>query len=235
MNMKQDHTTDEVLKIISQDRIRTNILRVPEQKTIAYLVQIIPQWMSSDMLTGIGFFGSILIFTSFILATYFAKIYLLLGVFGYIVCWFGDSLDGRMAYYRNKQRKWYGFALDLTIDWAGMVLMGWGFMIYADGVWELLGFLFVVMYGWEILTTLLRYKLINNYSIDSGPVGPTEVRILISFILILEIVVVGSINFSGVIACLLLLISNIINTGNLIKLADNLDNEEKARHKESNV
>jgi hypothetical protein len=225
--MKENQSMDEIQKIISQDRVRTNILKVPEQKAIAYMVQKIPHWISSDMLTGIGFAGSILIFNSFVMAKYIDKVYLLWGILGYVVCWFGDSLDGRMAYYRNKQRKWYGFTLDLTIDWIGMVLMGWGFIIYADGPWEILGFLFVVMYGWEILTTLLRYKLTDKYSIDSGLLGPTEVRILICFILMLEVLVAGSINFSGLIACLLLFIFNIINTVSLIKLADNLDFKER--------
>jgi hypothetical protein len=227
MSLKQDHTTDEVLKIISQDRVRTNILKVPEQKAIAYLVQRIPLWMSSDLLSGIGFFGSLLIFISFLMAKSIHTIYLLLGILGFIICWFGDSLDGRIAYYRNKQRKWYGFTLDLTIDWLGLVFMGWGFIIYAEGIWELLGFLFVVMYGWEMLTTLLRYKLTNQYSIDSGMLGPTEVRIIICAILLFEVLLVGSINYLGLIVCLLLFISNAINTVKLIRLADNIDAEER--------
>jgi len=218
---------DDVLKVISQDRARTNILRKYEQKTIAYLVQRIPSWISSNMLTGIGFFGSFIILLSFILATYFGEIYLLLGVFGFMVCWFGDSLDGRIAYYRNKQRKWYGFALDITADWIGIVLMGWGFVIYIDNSWEIVGFCFVVLYGWEMLTTMLRYKITNTYSIDSGLFGPTEVRIVISMILILEVVLKGSILYSSALACVLLFITNIIDTNKLLKMANDRDTEER--------
>jgi len=220
-------STSDVLKIISQDRSRTNLLKTAEQRTIAYLVQKIPSWISSDMLTAIGFFGSFIILLSFILATYCNVVYLLLGVFGFMVCWFGDSLDGRIAYYRNKQRKWYGFALDITADWIGVVLMGWGFVIYIESNWEILGFIFVVLYGWEMLTTLLRYKITNTYSIDSGLFGPTEVRIVISLILILEVVMKGSILYSASIACILLFISNILDTNKLLKLADVRDNEER--------
>jgi len=218
---------DDVLKVISQDRARTNILRKYEQKTIAYLVQRIPSWISSNMLTGIGFFGSFIILLSFVLATYFGEIYLLLGVFGFMVCWFGDSLDGRIAYYRNKQRKWYGFALDITADWIGIVLMGWGFVIYIDNSWEIVGFCFVVLYGWEMLTTMLRYKITNTYSIDSGLFGPTEVRIVISMILILEVVLKGSILYSSALACVLLFITNIIDTNKLLKMANDRDTEER--------
>ena len=227
MKSENSHSMNDVLKIISQDRGRTNLLRKYEQKTIAYLVQRIPLWVSSNILTGIGFFGSFIILFSFILATYFGEIYLLLGVFGFMVCWFGDSLDGRIAYYRNKQRKWYGFALDITADWIGVVLMGWGFVIYIDDAWEIFGFCFVVLYGWEMLTTLLRYKITNTYSIDSGLFGPTEVRIVISIILILEVLLKGSILYSAALACVLLFVSNIIDTNKLLKMADDRDIEER--------
>jgi len=230
MEIENTHSTNEVLKIISQDRSRTNLLKTAEQRTIAFLVQRIPSWITSDILTAIGFFGSFIILLSFILATYFDGAYLLLGVFGFMVCWFGDSLDGRIAYYRNKQRKWYGFALDITTDWIGVVLMGWGFVIYIDSEWEIIGFCFVILYGWEMLTTLLRYKISNKYSIDSGLFGPTEVRIVISLILILEVILKGSIIYSSAIACVLLLVSNIIDTNKLLKMADVRDNEEREQN-----
>jgi len=230
MEIENTHSTNEVLKIISQDRSRTNLLKTAEQRTIAFLVQRIPTWITSDILTAIGFFGSFIILLSFILATYFDGAYLLLGVFGFMVCWFGDSLDGRIAYYRNKQRKWYGFALDITTDWIGVVLMGWGFVIYIDSEWEIIGFCFVILYGWEMLTTLLRYKISNKYSIDSGLFGPTEVRIVISLILILEVILKGSIIYSSAIACVLLLVSNIIDTNKLLKMADVRDNEEREQN-----
>ena len=146
----------QTLKVISSDRDRTNLLRKYEQSLIAYLVQRIPSWISSDMLTFIGFSGSIIIFVGFVLATYIHSSFLLLGVAGFMISWFGDSLDGRVAYYRKKPRKWYGFALDITADWLGIILMGLGFVIYATGFWEFFGFGFVVLYGWEMITTLVR-------------------------------------------------------------------------------
>ena len=227
MKSENDHSTSDVLKIISKDRNRTNLLKIYEQRTLAYLVQKIPSWISSDMLTAIGFLGSIVIFISFVLASHFGEVYLLLGVLGFMICWFGDSLDGRIAYFRNKQRKWYGFTLDITADWIGVVLMGWGFVIYMDHQWEILGFCFVILYGWEMMTTLLRYKITNKYSIDSGLFGPTEVRIVISIILVLEVVLKGSILYSAALACILLLITNIIDTNKLLKMANDRDIEEK--------
>ena len=227
MNSEKNQSTEDVLKIISQDRGRTNLLRKYEQNALAFLVQRIPSWISSDILTAIGFFGSFIILAGFVLAKYYGEVYLLIGVFGFMVCWFGDSLDGRIAYYRNKQRKWYGFALDITADWIGVVLMGWGFVTYIESTWEILGFLFVILYGWEMLTTLLRYKITDKYSIDSGLFGPTEVRIVISMILVLEAAFKGSILYSAALACALLFITIVIDTNKLLKLANDRDMEER--------
>lgn len=233
MEQTKKQSNEEVAKIISADRERTNILRASEQKTISFLVQRIPGWISSDMLTGIGFFGNILTFLSFVLANYLNRYYLLLGVLGYAISWFGDSLDGRIAYYRNKARKWYGFALDITVDWLGIILMGLGFVVYTDGPWEIIGFGFVVLYGWEMITTLLRYKITGKYSIDSGLLGPTEVRIAISLILVIEVLFTGTIQYFSAIATAFLFISNIIDTKKLLKLADECDITEKEQNKKN--
>jgi phosphatidylglycerophosphate synthase len=222
---------NKVIELISVDRERTNVLRKSEQKALAFLVQRIPSWISSDMLTGIGFGGNILIFFSFLLAAYLSTPYLLLGVLGYAISWFGDSLDGRIAYYRHKERKWYGFSLDITVDWLGVILMGLGFVVYTEGPLEIVGFGFVVLYGWEMITTSVRYKVTGKYSIDSGLLGPTEVRIVISSILIGEVLFVGSIQYASLMATFILLIMNVIDTVKLLKLANEYDNEEKKQNR----
>jgi phosphatidylglycerophosphate synthase len=220
------HRNHEVLDAISPDRKRTNLLRKPEQNAIAWLVQQIPSWVSSNLLTAIGFSGSAIVFLSFILATYLHVNYLLLGVFGFIISWFGDSLDGRIAYYRKKPRKWYGFALDITFDWIGIILIGCGFIVYAGGKWELLGYGFIVMYGWEMIIALMRYKITGHYSIDSGFMGPTEVRILISAMLAAEVLFRDSILYAAAGISIILFFVNILDTRNLLKLASEREKKE---------
>ena len=129
----------EILKIISKDRIRTNLLRNSEQKALVSLVQHIPSWVSPDLLTFVGFLGSLTVLLSFILATYINRYFLLLSLAGFFINWFGDSLDGRLAIYRNKSRKWYGFSLDLSVDWITTIVIGLGFVFYTEGAGELLG------------------------------------------------------------------------------------------------
>jgi phosphatidylglycerophosphate synthase len=219
----QSAKTSEILKTISQDRMRTNLLRKHEQRALAFLVQRIPSRISSNMLTAIGFFGSIIVLASFFLATYITRSYLILGVLGFAINWFGDSLDGRVAYYRNKPRKQYGFALDITIDWISIILIGCGYVVYVEGIWELLGFSFVVMYGWEIIIALMRYRISGKYSIDSGIFGPTEVRIVISSIMVAEVLLPGSLIYSAVVIVVILFFSNIIDTRKLLQEADDVD------------
>lgn len=219
----------ETLKVIATDRQRTNILRGLEQKTIAYLVQRVPSWISSDGLTLIGFFGNLMVASSFIMGAYMNRYWLLLSLLGFAINWIGDSLDGRLAYYRNKSRKWYGFSLDVTVDWIGTFLIGFGYTIYAPGWWKYAGFFFVILYGWEMITSQLRYKITDKYSIDSGNFGPTEVRLLLATIITLEVFVPGSLQYLATAACIILVISNYFETKNLLKLADERDKSERRK------
>ena len=215
------------LRLIATDRQRTNALRVWEQKTIAYLVQKVPAWISSDGLTAIGFFGNLMVASSFVMGAYLNHYWLLLSLLGFAINWLGDSLDGRLAYYRNKPRKWYGFSLDVTVDWIGTILIGLGFTIFVPGIWKYAGFMFVVLYGWEMITAQLRYKIGGQYSIDSGIFGPTEVRLLLGTIITIEVFVPGSLKFLATAACLFLLISNIVEGKRLLLLADEQDKADR--------
>jgi hypothetical protein len=48
----------EVLRNVFSDRTRTNLLKKQEEMAISWLVQRIPSFITSNMLTGIGFFGN---------------------------------------------------------------------------------------------------------------------------------------------------------------------------------
>ena len=222
--------TDD-LKRVFQDRKRTNILNSAEQKTISFLVTRVPSYISSNMLTFTGTFGSVLVLMGFILSTYLTRDYLLLGVAGLAINWFGDSLDGRIAYYRNIPRKWYGFSLDIIMDWVSTVLIGLGYMVYARNEYELIAFIFVVLYGWAMIISQLRYKITDIYSIDSGLVGPTEIRVIVALILILEVIFGHLIEYFAGGICIALFIINIVDTRKLLKLGDIRDNLERKAKK----
>ncbi|HNX83683.1 MAG TPA: CDP-alcohol phosphatidyltransferase [Bacteroidales bacterium] len=219
----------EVLRNVFSDRTRTNLLKKQEEMAISWLVQRIPSFITSNMLTGIGFFGNMIVCASFILASFYSRSFLLLGLIGFAISWFGDSLDGRLAYYRNKPRRKYGFTLDITIDWISIILIGLGYIIYAEGAWKMLGYGFVVLYGWEMIIALIRLNITGKYSIDSGKMGPTEVRIVIGLIMIAEVLLPGSLIYSAFVVVIALLFVNVLDTRYLLRIADDIDKKE---HKE---
>lgn len=218
-------------KKLFQDRKRTNFLKTYEQQLIAFLVKKTPLFITSNNLTFIGFLGSLLVFVGFLLATYIDRTYLLLGVIGLAVNWFGDSLDGRIAYYRNTPRKWFGFALDIVMDWIATVFIGLGYVVYAKEELEIVAFLFVVLYGWAMIISQIRYKITDNYTIDAGLLGPTEIRIIIALVLVAEVIVKDSIQFFAIAMCVALFIINCVDTRNLLRLGDNRDKAEQALKK----
>lgn len=215
-----------VLQRTFSDRKRTNILKSLEQSTIVFLLPKVPKFISPNVLTFIGTLGSGIVFLAFVLGTYLANWYLLLGIIGLAINWLGDSLDGRLAYYRNIPRRWYGFALDIIADWIGIVLIGFGYYFYAENGTQIVAFAFVALYGWSIIISQLRYKITNEYSIDSGFVGPTELRFIIAFILIIEVLFPGSVTYLAGLITFILLIINIIDSVKLLKLGDLKDKNQ---------
>jgi phosphatidylglycerophosphate synthase len=208
------------------DRKRTNILKRAEQLTIVFLLPKVPKFISPNLLTLLGTLGSGFVFLAFVLGTYLANWYLLLGIIGLAINWLGDSLDGRLAYYRNVPRRWYGFALDIIADWIGIVLIGFGYYIYAQNGTQVLAFAFVAFYGWSIIISQLRYKITDQYSIDSGLVGPTELRFIIALILIIEVLFPGSITYLAGLITITLFIINTIDSLKLLKLGDLKDKNQ---------
>lgn len=219
----------------SIDRSRTNLLRGLEQPTLLFLCRVMPKFLTPDLLTAIGMVGTLIIFAAFYVAHALNnKIYLLFAVLGFAINWFGDSLDGRIAYYRNTPRKWYGFALDCIMDWISLIFMSAGFYLYIEDAYKLFVFLFACNYGWVVLVAQLRYKITDKYSIDPGPIGPTEVRILLCLVIITEWYFGGVLIIFSIVSFFLFLIINLVDTYKLLQLGNERDREEK-RLKEQNL
>lgn len=215
-------------KRISPDRKRTNLLRVPEQAAIAFLCRIMPPFISSDMLTFIGFLASLVIFFGFWIAKG-NPYYLSISIFGFALQWFGDSLDGRIAYYRNIPRKWYGFSLDLSMDWVSTVLMGLGFYFFLDDNYKILAFFFIAAYAWTMLLTLLKYKLTDQYSIDSGLLGPTELRIGICLVLLTAMFYPDVVTIFATVLIAVVMVINLIEFNKVLQLGNERDRSENGK------
>ena len=138
------------------------------------------------MLTSLGLAGNLLVALLMCVASVYGSWWLLLTPLAFFINWFGDSLDGRLAYYRKKPRKWFGFCLDIVVDWIGIIAIGLGYYTYVQPEWKIIGFIFVVLYGAEMIISQLRYKVTDKYSIDSGLLGPTEVRIILAILFCMD-------------------------------------------------
>lgn len=214
----------EVKRVV--DRERTNILRFIEQPTLVFLCRWMPKFITPDMLTVVGMLGTFLVFLGFFLARD-NKLFLFLSIFGFAVNWFGDSLDGRIAYYRNTPRKWYGFALDAIMDWLSLVIGSIGYYLYIEPDYKILVFTFCSAYGWATIIAQIRYRITDVYTIDAGMLGPTETRIIICLVILAEIFFGGSIRVFSVAVNILLITINTIDTVKLVRIGDQKDKEIK--------
>lgn len=158
-------------------RVHDMILGPLERPTLQWLAARMPAWMTPDKLTIIGTFGAILIVLSYLL-TNFNPIFFWLASFGFVINWFGDSLDGTLARYRKVERPRYGFFIDHIVDSFNMVLVavGLGLSVYIR-----LDVATLALVGY-LLMSILAYVnafVSGEFKISYARLGPTEVRVLI--------------------------------------------------------
>jgi len=209
----------------ADSRKRANLLKVCEARLIKFFCRIMPSWVNPDMLTTTGILGSVIIAIGLSEATKHPY-WLLLSVVGFGIQWFGDSLDGRLAYYRGIPRKWYGWALDINADWISACIIGIGFYIYFTD-WKIVAFLFVVAYGGSMILALLRYKIADKYVIDTHMVGPTELRIIISVFMLAEICFPTVLWKFALVGSVLLMVINFFDSLKIFRLGDLRDIRER--------
>ena len=81
-------------------RIQQNILARGERRLLNWLCARLPAWVTPDQLTLLGFAGALMV-TSGYLLSWLGSGWLALSLVGYVVNWFGDSLDGSLARWRK--------------------------------------------------------------------------------------------------------------------------------------
>lgn len=214
-----------LIKVKPQERQRSNWLMAQEQRAIAWLCPRIPASISSNALTVLGILGSVLIGSALLLGKQ-QREWLWLGIFGLAVNWFGDSLDGRLAYYRKRSRKWYGFALDMMSDWISLSCMTLALAYYLP--WPMVPQMLAAAYGARMLLALLQYKITRQYRIDSGKLGPTEARLIMAMAFVGEIFLPTSLLWLSLLALLLLLLVDTFEFLQLLRHADTRDRVERA-------
>ncbi|MBQ8061905.1 MAG: CDP-alcohol phosphatidyltransferase family protein [Bacteroidales bacterium] len=166
-------------------RIQTSILNGVEKKALVWLAQRQPKWVVSDFLTIIGILGSVMIAFGFILSNHGIG-WLWLSIAGFIVNWYGDSLDGTLARVRNTQRPIYGYYLDHTVDIINEAIMfigiGISYLMRLD-----IALMIFILYLCLTLNVSINAHLKSEFKLTYGKLGPTEFRV-IACLLILAVI-----------------------------------------------
>jgi phosphatidylglycerophosphate synthase len=149
-----------------------------EKAALFWLAQHTPSWINSDHLTMLGFIAQLLAGAAYAWSRW-NKYALLAVVIALALNWLGDSLDGSLARYRQRQRPRYGFYVDHMVDSFGALgLMGGlavsGYMHPYIALGLLIAFLLL-----SIQSYLATYTL-GEFRLSFWKFGPTELRILLS-------------------------------------------------------
>ena len=157
-------------------RIQTSFLNGVEKKVLVWLAARQPRWMTSDMLTGIGVLGSVVVAIGYFLSNYSVQ-WLWLASFGFFLNWYGDSLDGTLARVRSMQRPVYGFYLDHCVDGVTMAIMCVG-----AGLSQLLNLYIamavLVVYLLLSISVYINAHLKGEFKLTFAGMGPTEFRLI---------------------------------------------------------
>ena len=157
-------------------RIQTSVLNAAEKKVLVWLAQRQPRWITSDMLTAIGVVGAVVVAVGYACSNYHIG-WLWRASLGYIINWYGDSLDGTLARVRGTQRPIYGFYLDHNIDGVTIAIMCVG-----AGLSALLN-LYIAMavlavYLLLSISVYINAHLKGEFKLTYAGMGPTEFRLI---------------------------------------------------------
>jgi phosphatidylglycerophosphate synthase len=157
-------------------RVNDILLGPLERPALQWFSAHMPDWVTPDILTLIGVFGSFVILTGYALTEVNAA-FVWLATLGFFINWFGDSLDGTLARYRKIERPKYGFFVDHTVDAFSYLLVfgGLGLSIYVSFTVALLA-----LVGYLLMSVLVYVDtfVTGRFKISYGRFGPTEIRAL---------------------------------------------------------
>lgn len=158
-------------------REQTSMLAPLERAALKALAQRMPARVNSDHLSLLGFAAMLLAGIGYAASgsspwlLHFVNLCIFLN-------WFGDSLDGTLARYRNRQRPRYGFYVDHIIDTFGTMFLIVGLAVSGYMSERIAAVVLVVFLMLAINSYLAAYAL-GIFKISQWKLGPTEIRLLL--------------------------------------------------------
>ena len=159
------------------NRIQQNVLAVAERRLLTWICARLPIWVTPDLLTGLGVAGGGVIFAGYALSDR-SPGWLWLAIVGFVLQWFGDSLDGSLARFRKIERPSFGYFIDHSCDGAATLLIvaGIGLSPYVRldvALFALVGYLLLAIHAF------LSVKVTGEMKLSYLNAGPTELRLML--------------------------------------------------------
>ncbi len=158
-------------------RVQENLLARAERRALNYFCARMPAWVTPDRLTTLGMLGALMIFGGY-LASNLGDSWLWVAIGGYVVQWFGDSMDGSLARFRGIERPRYGYFLDHSCDGLAttLVVVGIGLTNYV-----MLEIALVALAGYLLLSihAFLSVRVLGELKLSYLNAGPTELRLFL--------------------------------------------------------
>jgi phosphatidylglycerophosphate synthase len=163
-------------EIKDHKRVNDILLGPLERPALQWLAAHLPAWATPDLMTVIGIIGALIITLGYGLSRY-NPAFLWLATFGFIINWFGDSLDGSLARYRHIERPKYGFFIDHVTDCLTeiIIILGLGLTFYIS--FSVAAMCCIAYISMSVLV-YVRMNVMGEFKISYGKLGPTEVRVL---------------------------------------------------------
>lgn len=167
-------------KIDKQERVNDILLGPLERPALKWLSAHMPPWVNPDTLTIIGLIGTAITVIGYVMAGK-GEIkhngFLWLASLGFVINWFGDSLDGNVARYRHIERPRYGYFIDHSVDaitsTAIFLALGLSKLVPFE-----LGAMAAIGYLLAMLNVHMKTYVTGIFEMTSMKLGPTEIRLI---------------------------------------------------------
>ena len=158
-------------------RVQRNFLAQGERRILNWLCARLPAFVTPDQLTSLGFVGALMIGAGYALSLGDIH-WLWLAMIGYVVQWFGDSLDGSLARFRKIERPNFGYFIDHSTDALAnlifMICLGVSPFVRLDvALFAICSYLLLSIHAF------LSVRVIGEMNLTYLSSGPTELRLML--------------------------------------------------------
>lgn len=148
-----------------------------EKKVLLWLAARTPARVNPDHLTALGLLAMILAGAAYAFSSETPAMLHVVNA-ALVLNWLGDSLDGTLARFRQRSRPRYGFYVDHLVDAFGALFLLGGLAL-SGYMSERIALALLIAYFLVSINIYLATYTLGVFKISFGPVGGTELRLLL--------------------------------------------------------